>query len=136
MTCHRFGGADIQFVGMFPENIHNCFCFRDITKRCRGAMNVNIIDVSWFNSGILDCQFHYACCSEAIGMRRCEVESIGTHTASDNFGIYFCPSCQGVFVFLNDKGTCSFSHYETVTGKVERPRCRLVFGIIDRHGLH
>ena len=72
-------------------------------------MNINVVDVLGFESGVLDCELHYRCSSASFGMGCCDVVRVGGETASGKFAEDFGSTCFGVLVLFEDEATAAFA---------------------------
>ena len=82
-------------------------------------MYVDVVDVFGLHFSIFKGSLHNEVCTQAFGVRSCDVVCVSRHTYACNFAINLCATCFSVLQFFEDKDTCTFAHDKTITALAE-----------------
>ncbi len=64
-----------------------CTRFNAIVKHSRGAVQINVVDISWFTTGVLECETHRACGFVAVFGESNAMISIARRAVTGNFRV-------------------------------------------------
>src|ERR1700758_3875522 len=93
-----------------------------VTKRRRGAMRVDVIDVGGRNTGAANCGSHAAECTVAIFRWSGDMIGIPGQTVADKLAVNARAALLGVIVFLEHDCARAFPHDKSIAIAVVRPR--------------
>ena len=86
--------------------------FVDIAQRGGGAVGVQVLHRIRVESGVAQCAEHGA--ARAVHAGRGHVAGVGTHAKARQFGVNFCATGFGVFVFLEHHDARAFAQDKAV----------------------
>ena len=120
---------------MFAKDVMDGFQFGYVAQRSGRAVGIDIIDILWIDTGILDSQLHHALCALGIGIRSRHVVCIGRHTLAYHLGIDMRTTCLGVLIILHDEAGRTFAQHKAVARLRERTTGTLRVVVAGREGM-
>lgn len=93
-------------------------------------MDIDIVDFLRSNTGIIQCQTHDLRSTASIRQRSSNVISVRAHPGAGHLSIDTGTPGQSMIPLLEYKHSSPLTHYETVTGRIERTGSRLIIVIV------
>src|SRR5262249_12318415 len=87
-----------------------------------GAVSVDIANVGWVKSAVLDCCFNAGNGATAVRVAVGDAEGVGGGTVTGDLGINVCAAVAGVLQLFEHEHAGTFTEHEAVALQVKGPR--------------
>src|SRR6266550_1758619 len=122
VTGHRLRRRDHELVGVVAEHALDRGRLLAVVRLRRGPMRVDVVDIRWLHSGLVERHLHGARVSFSLGRWRRDVVRVGGRTVADELAIDLRFAGERALALLEDENCGTFRENEAVTIFIERPR--------------
>ena len=136
VTGHTLRRRDVELIGSLTKHILDGLGLRDVAYVSGCAVNIDVIDILRFQTGILQGTLHHEFGTQSLGMRSRDVISVGTHTGTHHFGIDLGTASLGMLQLFENQTARTFAHDETVAAGAEGAAGLFGFVITGGERLH
>jgi hypothetical protein len=120
MPGHRLGGTDRQLMGMLAERPLDGVGLRAVSRRCRGAVRINVVDLMRRDAGVPQGVLHHPVCAIAVLRWSGNVKRVAAHAITHDLGENRRSPPPRRLQFLQNQDARALADNEPIAVAVER----------------